>query len=44
MGKKPVFKAKVLASTRSSITRKVREAVEIRNRKPGINKSKVWVL
>ena len=44
VGKKPVFKAKVLASTRSSITRKVREAVEIRDRKPGINKSKGWVL
>ena len=39
-GKKPVFDVRILASTRSSTTRKLREAVEIRDRKPGINRCK----
>ena len=44
VGKKPVFDVRILASTRSSTTRKLREAVEIRDRKPGINRCKGWVL
>ena len=43
--KAPVFhNASVIATVNGEITRKVREAIEIRDRKPLINKSKGWQL
>ena len=42
--KKPVFAAKILAIEGDSNTRKAREAIEIRDKKPSINKSKGWSL
>ena len=42
--KKPVFVAKVISTSGTETARKFREAIEIRDRKPRINKSKGWVL
>ena len=42
--KKPVFAAKILAIEGDSNTRKAREAIKIRDKKPPINKSKGWSL
>ena len=43
--KKPVFtNARVLATESSEVTRKFREAIEIRDRQPGVNRSTGWTL
>ena len=44
VGKKPIFVAKVISTSKTEMARKFREAIEIRDRKPPINKSKGWVL
>ena len=43
-GKTPNFTARVLAFEENIIQRKAREAVEIRDRKPGINRNGGWQL
>ena len=43
-GKTPIFTARVLAFEENTIQRKAREAVEIRDRKPGINRNGGWQL
>ena len=42
--KTPIFTARVLAFEENIIQMKAREAVEIRDRKPGINRSGGWQL
>ena len=44
VGKAPIFSAKVLATVKMDTKRKIREAVEIRERSPTINRSKGWML
>ena len=44
VGKKPIFEAKVISTSKTETARKFGEAMEIRDRKPSINKSKGWVL
>ena len=43
-GKTPIFTARILAFEENIIERKAREAVEIRDRKPGINRNGGWQL
>ena len=43
-GKTPIFTARVLAFEENIIERKAREAIEIRDRKPGINRNGGWQL
>ena len=42
INKEPIFSAKVLATVTNSSKRKTREAIEIRDRQPSINRSKGW--
>ena len=42
--KAPVFKARILAIERNVSNRKAREAIEIRDRRPAINRNKRWRL
>ena len=45
IAKAPVFcNATILATTNREVTRKVREAIEIRDRRPSVNKCKGWHL
>ena len=44
VGKVPIFAVKVLAVEESIIRRRAREAIEIRERQPAINRSKGWKL
>ena len=44
VGKAPIFSAKVLANAKMDTKRKIREAVEICERSPTINRSKGWML
>ena len=44
IGKEPVFTANILAIEQAIVRRKVREAIEIRDRKPMINKNRGWRL
>ena len=42
VAKKPVFSAEILAIESSATTRKARETIEIRDRKPTINRNRGW--
>ena len=42
--KQPIFETKVISISKTEIARKFREAIEIQDQKPPINKSKGWVL
>ena len=42
--KEPVFTARLLAIERNDIARKAREAIEIRERRPTINRNKGWTI
>ena len=44
VGKKPIFKARLLARSEKETTRKIREAIEIRENCPEINRCKGWTL
>ena len=44
VGMQPMFEAKVISTSKTEIARKFREAIEIRDRKPPIDKSKGWVI
>ena len=44
VGKKPIFEAKGISTSKTEMARKFREAIEIRDRKRPINKSKGRVL
>ena len=42
VAKKPVFSAEILAIESSAMTGKAEEAIEIRDRKPTINRNRGW--
>ena len=44
VGKEPVFTARILAIESNVVTRKAREAIEIRDRRPTINRNSGWRL
>ena len=44
MTKKPVFSASIIAQENDGVKRKLREAIEIRERRPAINRSKGWII
>ena len=44
INKEPVFTAKILATVEMETKRKIREAIEIRERNPAINRSKGWLV
>ena len=44
IGKTPIFNVELIATSRNDVTRKFREAVEIRNRQPTINRNQGWSL
>ena len=44
LSKMPVFKVAILAVVKHKVTRKIREAIEIRERKPAINRTKGWIV
>ena len=44
LSKMPVFKVEILAVLKHEVTRKIREAIEIRERKPAINRTKGWIV
>ena len=42
VSKTPVFTVRILASASDAIERKAREAIEIRDRSPSINRTRGW--
>ena len=44
IAKEPIFTARVLAIEKNSAKRKVREAIEIRDRQPKINRTRGWAI
>ena len=44
IGKAPIFNVELIATSRNDVTRKFREAVEIRDRQPTINRNQGWSL
>ena len=44
LSKMPIFKVAILAVVKDEETRKIREAMEIRERKPAINRTKGWIV
>ena len=44
INKAPIFTAKLIATSTKHTVRKFREAMEIRDRKPTVNRSKGWAL
>ena len=44
LSKMPVFNFAILAVVKHKVTRKIREAIERRERKPAINRTKGWIV
>ena len=44
LSKMSIFKVTILAVVKHEVTRKIREAIEILERKPAINRMKGWIV